>query len=454
LAYIIKDGCKIERIIKILVKNNPENDSKTLYNLGKFYKTIKNNDESILFFYKAFKLGNNDSIYNIAALYEEKNDINGAIILYNEAIFFQKPKESYRKLAEIYLNQNKYDLSIEYNLKGIENNDCLCMKMLGFIYEDIVGNFELAEKYYLMAINNGDKSSYYDLANFYEINNNLELAEKYLLMAIEYEDYCINDQFGEVQPLFNLALFYQYTNKLDLAEKFYVILSDFYEDVDSMENLGKLYDKQEKNDLAEKYYLKVDRKKSVIKRLAKFYDKIGKFEKAEEYYLKNTWWNDHSSDEEDEDDEELINDEKDESIENLEVFYRKHNRLDLLEKFYLKEIIKYEDNSYIYVKLGEFYYENNNDIVLAEKYFMMAIDLNDEKAMSKYASLCEDLEKYDLAEKYYLLAIENGKTCVLYHLATLYEKLHRYKDAEKYYILADENGMNGLNELNNLYKKI
>jgi TPR repeat protein len=58
------------------------------------------------------------------------------------------------------------------------------MNNLGLLY-DKQNKFELAEKYYLMAVEKGDLNAIYNLGSFYEIQNKFYLAEKYYLMAIE-----------------------------------------------------------------------------------------------------------------------------------------------------------------------------------------------------------------------------------------------------------------------------
>lgn len=80
-----------------------------------------------------------------------------------------------------------------------------------------------------------------------------------------------------------------------------------------------------------------------------------------------------------------------------------------------------------------------------EEYAQESLQLkNDFSAVYDLLAKCYDEQKrYVLAEKYYLLAIEHGFTQSIYDIAVFYEKLNQIENAEKYYLTAIDNNITG-----------
>lgn len=130
------------------------------------------------------------------------------------------------------------------------------------MFHEIKNNFKLAEKYYLMAINQNYVLSMHNLGKMYFISkNNGEsdsikyfFAEKYFMMAIKN---------NYIRSMYYLAALYQKQKKYDLAEQYY--LTAINNDTNTKKtgralamhnhNLAGIYARQKKYDLAEKYYL-------------------------------------------------------------------------------------------------------------------------------------------------------------------------------------------------------
>lgn len=111
--------------------------------------------------------------------------------------------------CEYILIENENELLNIYNLfmKDIifEPKTALEILYFGIYFQTIKVNFDLAEKYYLLAVEKGNIAAMRILAFFYDITNNDELSEKYYLMAIEENDtIAIN----------HLAFFYEMRKKL------------------------------------------------------------------------------------------------------------------------------------------------------------------------------------------------------------------------------------------------
>ena len=116
----------------------------------------------------------------------------------------------------------------------------------------------------------------------------------------------------------------------------------------------------------------------------------------------------------------------------------------LLENAKIEEGLKY-------FRLG-LAYQNLNDLINAEKYYLLAIEKGDIKALNNLAILYKNQGKAEQAEKYYLLAIQKGVKEALKNLANLYYDQGKAEQAEKYYLLAIEKGVKeALNNLANLY---
>src|ERR1700722_4951165 len=90
-----------------------------------------------------------------------------------------------REKSEKYLQQ--------YSEFGLEKNPREVSFNLAKYYQHINVNHEKAEKYYLMAIQNGHDNAIVEFANYYVSNKNYEDATKYYLMAAKEGNYKSED---------------------------------------------------------------------------------------------------------------------------------------------------------------------------------------------------------------------------------------------------------------------
>jgi TPR repeat protein len=198
-----------------------------------------------------------DSIKNFPLqLPETTNEIIEKVNVFIEQGNYQKAFESLKSIENkedsmmflilgfLYENLEKYELAEKYYLQAIEKGHVEAMFNLGNLYKD-QGKFDLAEKYWFQAIEKGDVKAMFNLGNLYKDQEKYELAEKYWFQAIEK---------GDVKAMFNLGLLYDDQGKFDLAEKYW-LQAIGKGDVKAMFNIGSLYFIQEKDDLAEKYWL-------------------------------------------------------------------------------------------------------------------------------------------------------------------------------------------------------
>ncbi len=173
-------------------------------------------------------------------------------------------RELYNAFAHHYAEKN-YDKALK-NLLEIRNKNDFVNGMLGFLYEIHLGDSKKAEQFYLKAIEMGNTSMIFNLANLYESDRRDYVnAEKYFLMASQNNndkalarlglmfEHKLNDfkkavkyynqgiKAGNSECMNNLGLFYQNIYKdYEKAEKYYT-MSSKKGNIDALNNLAWLY---------------------------------------------------------------------------------------------------------------------------------------------------------------------------------------------------------------------
>jgi TPR repeat protein len=135
----------------------------------------------------------------------------------------------------------------KYYLMSIENKDSDAMNNLAVLYENEFKDFKKAEHFYLMAIDNKQTNAMFNLALLYENEfQDFKKAEHFYLMAIDNND---------KDSMARLAFLYQYQlNESNKAESLYLRLIDDT-DVFAPYNLALLYDQVFRDsEKAERYY--------------------------------------------------------------------------------------------------------------------------------------------------------------------------------------------------------
>ncbi len=173
-----------------------------------------------------------------------------------------------------------YTSFFEYVVKyAADNGNDNAMYNLGCYYDEIEKNSELAIKYYLMAVENGNTAALNNIAHYYYIEKNYELAVKYFMMAIEK---------GNVVAMYNLSCYYDVIEKnYELAIKYCMMaIDEGYSD--AMYNLGWYYHAAKEYELAIMYYMKAIEKGdyNAMNNLGHYYLNIEEnYELAVKYYL-------------------------------------------------------------------------------------------------------------------------------------------------------------------------
>jgi TPR repeat protein len=235
--------CQYERFDKVKDSNKPLNNNE-IYELKRIFK---------LKCFESFIDSYSRKNYNlfIKNIIFEPN-INNTDDLYYLGVYYQYIKKD-------------YDLMEKYFLMATEKGNFYAANQLGIYYTNIE-NYDLMKKYYLQAIEKGDTWAMKTLGLYYRCKEkNYNLMEKYYLMAIEKGDYHAMNQLG---------LYYQNVGNYDLMKKYYLQAIE-KGDILTMVRLGQYYKFKEKNnDLMKKYYLMAISKEnnSAIFMLDQFYE--------------------------------------------------------------------------------------------------------------------------------------------------------------------------------------
>ncbi len=140
-------------------------------------------------------------------------------------------------------------------------------------------------------------------------------------------------------------------------------------------------------------------------------------------------------------------------IEILGWMYKKKNKYDLAEKYYLMSLEKDKNNTAAMIGLGVLYF-NQGKYDLAEKYLLTALakDPDNLTIINNLGTLYVEQGEYDQAEKYYLKALEKDKDNLkaMIGLGVLYFNQGKYDLAEKYYLDALEKYPNNAEAMINL----
>ena len=353
---------------------------------------------------------------------------------------------------------------------------------LGAIYDDIDCMFDLAKyyqlteqydkmkTYYNMAITNGDSSSMTNLAQYYKnVEKNYELMEKYYLIAI-YDvspdkltekhknlDYDIDIDFANVTALYNLGLYYQERKQFQKMIKCYKCAIQKH-DSDAMFNLGKYYELN--NDYLNmlKYYrMAIDNDDvDAMYALGKFYQDIDDCTMMEKYY------------------EMAVNKHNDiNSMMELAKYYsdlsyktpqfRKYIKM-ACDTDSLKAIIMYahwSENNLRMMRYKCACYGNKtclwciSDYQNAIKYYRLAIDKNDIESMYRLGMFYIDNGDLTLAEQYLLMAHNNDHKNATNKLILLYERIdHNLSRAIPFMIKLCDSDADMMLKIANYYKSI
>lgn len=281
---------------------------------------------------------------------------------------------------------------------------------LANMYYDQTKN-DLAEKYYLMAIENGNVCAMDALAYFYYDQENDELAEKYCLMAIE-KDY---EQSKE-----HLGYIYYQMHKYELAKE-YLLMGNLKNTAFFLVNI---YLFESNHEMADKYSSIVieNGNDKLIYEFACMFMIHGHNELAEKYCLLTIEKNKNNI----------------QAIFDLAYIYKSKVQYDLAIKYYLMILEKEKDNIDISIDIILISIDNLVDIYLkqnkydlAEEYNQIALEKGSKNARARFVEIYILQKKNELVKKYLIAILENDDTysiqiiqinCGIYNMTKLLDE--------------------------------
>jgi hypothetical protein len=223
---------KIKKIIKINESNENkinELNEKEINELENFCKlTFINDDNKIKIEYK--------KKYYDLFIYDKIFIPNETINQYNKECYY---------IGLYYEIKKNYELMEKYYIKANENGNPDAMYNLGWLYFYVKEDTKLMEKYFIMATEKGNINAMYTLGKYYEITININLMKKYYLMAIS---------FGCINAMIKLGLYYNNIEGRKLLTKKYLNMAVNKGNIEAMEYMGNYYIKFEKNKYLSGHY--------------------------------------------------------------------------------------------------------------------------------------------------------------------------------------------------------
>lgn len=108
-----------------------------------------------------------------------------------------------------------------------------------------------------------------------------------------------------------------------------------------------------------------------------------------------------------------------------------------------------DDSEYLFY-IGLYYNNIKAEFEESKKYYKLAIEKGNNKAMNNMAIIFYNAGEYDEAEKYYKMAEQYGNFVVLKNLGLLYLKQKKYNNAIEYFKKSIENKQ--INHVESMYR--
>lgn len=160
---------------------------KALNSLAILYKNQKKYDLAEKYYLMSIEKGNESAILSLADLYNDQN-IHELAEKYYKLSIEKGNKDAILSLAINFLDQNKFEFAENYFLSILNNQSDNSKEFIDLaswgiaILYDEMEKYDLAEKYYLISVENGNKSVVLSLAYLYymSIKNNKKLNNLFL----------------------------------------------------------------------------------------------------------------------------------------------------------------------------------------------------------------------------------------------------------------------------------
>jgi len=372
---------------------------------------------------KAANQGENIAKKSLAIFYAKNNNEEKMLEWYNKL----DDKEDYDVLAYMsnyYMFQDNYNKVKDINFIILKNkkDDVYAPNCLGDAYF-AEGDFEKAEKYYKIALENGSPDSKDKLFNLYQTTENIE----------KFRELIEKDEAKRGEDFLTLGNLYFNKKNYKMAEKWY-LESEKLGFLESKYNLGHVYYEIENFDKAEKYFQEVIEKVPHLKEnateklinvynsQANVYLTSGDFEKAEKYLkilvekysIKECYYN-------------------------LAVINRQKGNIEKYKEYILKGI-ELGDSQCMFSYALFVYSETGKYTEEVDRWLKKAAEKDHVDAMYELGLFASEQNRIEDSKKWYKKAAEKGETTAMNNLANIYSDEGNKEEAMKLYLESAEKG--------------
>lgn len=379
----------------LAIQNYIESINKTgnvdaMYNLGVIYKDLGDYQKALEYFQMAYNNGDREAFYWVANMNERLGNFDIAERNYKNLADSSNNRYAAYNLARIYENKQDKRNAIKYYEQSKNVIDESYYR-LGLLYEDINNLNKSEENYKIYISKTNDEKAIINLGEMYERNNRLKEAEKL------YEE--VFDKNKSLDNMLYLAKIKVKLKKYDDAEKYYKELERQLPQnrkIEAITGLIDVYQIQNKEEELIKLVNSISfsniNDSSMLYNIGLAFDKSGNREKAEEYYLKSI---------------ELNNvDISKLAMNNLAIMYYKEENLEKSLEYYQKLTDDFGMKQYAY-NTGLIYSQLKKPLE-AKKYLEIAYSLGDEKAIYHLAMAHYDLKEINEAKRLFQIAAKKG----------------------------------------------
>lgn len=377
MSFITNEINKLENRIKELVKIKKE--------VGIYEIDSKEEQEIILMEESEVKA---EMLYELGIKYKEAKDYKLMKIYFRMAISRDHVKAMCRLGYYYQYVEKDYDLMKKYYNMVIEKGINLFLaNHLGDYYLEVEKNYPKYVELQEHAIGSGDSDTMFNLALFYHKTQvDFDLAIKYYQMAISVDNH--------ESSIINLAYIYAYEQiDWELAKKYFDLAIEIHSSVKAMYALGQYYQDSKNFDQMKTYYEMADSIGNHVPsqiRLAMHYKHVEpNVELMEHYFIKAIAQGDGTA------------------MNNYGDYFETIGELETAKKYYLEAI----DNNcpHGYYSLGYLYEFEENNYTEAKKYYELAIAHGVTEAYYYLGNLYDEIENNkEKALEYFNLIVEKN----------------------------------------------
>ena len=390
--------------------------------LATFYMD-KNDEMYEKYCLKAANQGGKVAQKSLVIFYAKKNNEEKMLEWYTKL----ENKEDYDVLSYMsnyYIFQEKYDKVKDINFIILKNkkDDVYAPNCLGDVYF-AEGDFEKAEKYYKIGLENGSPDSKDKLFNLYQTTENIE----------KFRELIEKDRVKRREDFLTLGNLYFHKKDYKMAEKWY-LESEKLGFLEAKYNLGHVYYEIKNFEKAEKYLQEVIEKVphlrenatekliNVYNSQANFYLTSGDFNKAEKYLkilvekysIKECYYN-------------------------LAVINSQKGNIEKYKEYILKGI-ELGDSQCMFSYALSVYSETGKYTEEVDMWLKKAAEKDHVDAMYELGLFASEQNRIEDSKKWYKKAAEKGETTAMNNLANIYSEEGNKEEAMKLYLKSAEKG--------------